>query len=105
MKRRTALFNIEWDHLAGNRNLEQKQLNKNNLVPPKDQYHRLNAVNEFISNRFDRYAREYGQFFVVQIQRFEDKLEALKKEIQINALAEKRTNSVGKRKKHDNDTS
>ena len=42
---------------------EKRRLTKANLVPPNNQYHRDRSLNEFISNRFDRYHREYGEFF------------------------------------------
>ena len=51
----------------------------------------MQSLNEFISNRFDFYAREYGEFFQQEITKFEDKLDALRREIQLNSLAEKRT--------------
>lgn len=66
-------------------------MTKKDLVPPNNQYHMITSLNEFISNRFDFYAREYGEFFQIEIKKFEERLEALKREIQLNTLAEKRT--------------
>ena len=70
---------------------EAHRMTKKDLVPPNNQYHMITSLNQFISNRFDFYAREYGEFFQIEITKFEDKLDALKREIQLNTLAEKRT--------------
>ena len=67
------------------------RVTKANLVPQNNTYHKDNGVNEFINNKFDQYAREYGEFFQIEITKFEEKLEALMREIKLNTLAEKRT--------------
>ena len=66
-------------------------MTKKDLVAPNNQYHKSTSLNEFISNRFDFFAREYGSFFQDEITHFEEKLDALKREIQLSTLAEKRT--------------
>lgn len=50
---------------------DNKGLGKKDLVPPNNQYHRVTSLNEFMSNRFDFYAREYGEFFQLEITKFE----------------------------------
>ena len=55
----------------------------------------ITSLNVFISNRFDFYARDYGEFFQVELAHFEERLDALKREIQLNTLAEKRTQNSG----------
>ena len=42
---------------------EANRMTKKDLVPPNNQYHMITSLNQFISNRFDFYAREYGEFF------------------------------------------
>ena len=39
------------------------RVTKQSLVPPNNTYHKDIGLNEFISNKFDHYAREYGEFF------------------------------------------
>lgn len=67
-------------------------MTKRDLVPA-NKHHKLRSLDDFLNSRFDHYAREYGEFFQKEITRFEEKLESLKREIQLNSLAEKRTQS------------
>ena len=76
------------------------RVTKKDLVPPSNKYHQIANLNNFLNSKFDSYAREYGTFFQRKIGVFEDKLDVLKREIQVNTIAEKRTqnssHAVGK---------
>ena len=48
---------------ASNPTQDANRMTKRDLVPPNNQYHTITSLNQFISNRFDFYAREYGEFF------------------------------------------
>jgi len=81
-------------HILSDQNLNSSsRLTKQSLVPPSNQYHKITAVNEFMCSKYDYYTREYGEFFQAELAKFEEKMDGLKREIQLNSLAEKRTSS------------
>lgn len=64
---------------------------KQNLMPAKNQYHSISTLNNFLSSKYDHYTREYTEFFLKQLTKFEEKIEEHRREIALNALSEKRT--------------
>ena len=52
-------------------------------MPPKNKNHKLGGIDLILRSVFDDYAIEYGEFFAEQLDEFDEKLEALKREIQI----------------------
>ena len=39
------------------------KVSKSDLVPSNTLYHRISGISEFLCSVFDRYAREYGEYF------------------------------------------
>ena len=64
---------------------------KQSLMPPKNKYHKIGALDSFLSSKYDRYIREYSDYFIKELQQFEEKLEEHRREFQLNILSEKRS--------------
>lgn len=69
--------------------LQYNRLTVDNLAPPKNSNHKNDGIDQFLFTVFDSYAKEYSIYHQKIMAEFEEKLDALKKDIIYSNMTDK----------------